>query len=513
MEKSDILEVKEVPIQSLIVDKEFSEVVPAPSEEDYSSLKDSIAEHGFNSYLIVMPKEGEDNKYIVIDGHTRLRILKEIGGFKTVPVQILYPESRVDALKMVIRFNLSRRQLSASQRAILIAELNKIYDAEIEKAHERIVQGAKKRWDNNITIPDKGKTAEKLGKQAGVSEKLVRIARQVVEKSPELAKKVKNGDLSVQRAQKINRYKEIEKQREEKKNEITDQTTVTGTNTYSYKSYVQVFKGIKDVHTCLFFDTRIPADPRIFADDAIAYYIVPSAKVMNALVQIEASGLKLDSIIAVAKNRGSVLFMIKGIKGNPLQIHKKIQFVKGTRMDAVYFACFNSTVEQEQVFMLNPPDYSVVALVDLLKRKFIAVEDDEKTWRKNQEDKAVKMVKAQEVIDKYNRVPNPEVSSLMKWFWLELRGLPEEQYNTSPKNFFAKEGKASRALLANNSIEQVQALAKAVHRDSFWKDKLTLTVLQNKWPEFFVKYRNNLPIGFDDNLKEIEDESNGWKKI
>jgi len=88
------------------------------SEEDRRELVKSIEAHGFKDAFQIKA-DGT-----LLDGHTRLEILKELGypPETRVPVQVLSFETEEQEIEYLIRVNLARRHLSPAQRATLIAK-------------------------------------------------------------------------------------------------------------------------------------------------------------------------------------------------------------------------------------------------------------------------------------------------------------------------------------------------------------------------------------------------------
>lgn len=97
----------------------YLQKVPFVSDEDYHRLKDDIAKNGLQ-FPITINKEG-----IVLDGHHRFRICKELG-FKQVPYMVKEFKDSLDEEEFVITANLLRRQLNDGQKATLIMDLEVI---------------------------------------------------------------------------------------------------------------------------------------------------------------------------------------------------------------------------------------------------------------------------------------------------------------------------------------------------------------------------------------------------
>jgi len=164
------------PVDWLRVSPEYRDVLPGHSggqEGVLEELYESIKKEGIRDPLVVLAQPpGGPNGAIVLDGHTRLRIAKDLG-IKEVPC-ILYmggDESPEAVRAWIIRNQLARRNLTDAQRAELIG---KLYNAQKGK------KGDFKRFDakcHDDTLDKTGKaTAEKIAEEQGVSEATVKRA-------------------------------------------------------------------------------------------------------------------------------------------------------------------------------------------------------------------------------------------------------------------------------------------------------------------------------------------------
>lgn len=92
----------------LIINKEYFELVPRPSHEDYEDLKDSISKNGQLVPIIVNVKN------VIIDGYTRNQICKELSITPKVTVKKF--KNKTEELQYVISLNFERRQLTIFQK-------------------------------------------------------------------------------------------------------------------------------------------------------------------------------------------------------------------------------------------------------------------------------------------------------------------------------------------------------------------------------------------------------------
>lgn len=64
-------------IDDLVIDKEFEELLPVLTPEEFERLEQSILKNGMLDPIKVW-EEPDTGKYIIIDGHNRYKILKNI---------------------------------------------------------------------------------------------------------------------------------------------------------------------------------------------------------------------------------------------------------------------------------------------------------------------------------------------------------------------------------------------------------------------------------------------------
>ena len=69
--------IKTVSVDEIIFNPEYHALVPKPSAEDKKSMEESIKKDG--QFLpIIVSRDDVAGKYVVLDGHTRFLILKEL---------------------------------------------------------------------------------------------------------------------------------------------------------------------------------------------------------------------------------------------------------------------------------------------------------------------------------------------------------------------------------------------------------------------------------------------------
>jgi hypothetical protein len=186
------------------------------TEEEYNNLEQSIVTEGCRDALVLW------NGYL-IDGHNRYEICTKHGiEFKTIEKPF---ESRNDVRIWILQNQLSRRNLSTPDRIELALQLEEFIKQKargnnvtnsFSKAVEK-VQMPSPTLANPVPIKSQVcspiDSREEIAKIAGVSHGTFSKYKLIKEKAPEMViRKIKNGDISINKA-----YKDIK--REEKKEE------------------------------------------------------------------------------------------------------------------------------------------------------------------------------------------------------------------------------------------------------------------------------------------------------
>jgi ParB-like chromosome segregation protein Spo0J len=162
-----------------------AELVPAMSEAEFASLRADLAQRG-----IVTPLE-VTCEGVVLDGRARLRAARELG-LEEVPVLVIAPE---DEVQHMILAALQRRQLSASQKAVLVLEVHSY--ADLTAAGRKRSRANLRQNTEGATLPPRGKTRELLAGLAGVGDRTLQDAALVQAHDEDLFARVKEGRLAV----------------------------------------------------------------------------------------------------------------------------------------------------------------------------------------------------------------------------------------------------------------------------------------------------------------------------
>lgn len=191
---------------------------PMMSDDQYKSLVESVSARGFREPIVVT----EDN--LVLDGRNRLCASIEIS--LDVPIRRFTPS---DPIAYVVDLNRNRRHLSVGQWSAVGLEAEKMY---AKQARER--QGTRTDLKKNNIVVDlpqssKGKARDMAAKAVGVSGSSISKAKKIFKEDPETFEKLKNGNISLNEAEKTvkEKYKQVVKRTFNKTTDMIDWTTYT----------------------------------------------------------------------------------------------------------------------------------------------------------------------------------------------------------------------------------------------------------------------------------------------
>lgn len=191
---------------SILIDKEFENLIPPLSAEEFQQLEENCLRDGIRDALIVWEQDGND---ILIDGHNRFRI---VGKHPTIQFNIKRMQfaDRDDARLWIIHNQLGRRNIHDLDRAALLEEEEKIVAS---KARERQESGINQYTDMSLVekFPQPAqRTRDIMGAKMGVSGKQYEKLKTINKKaSPEVKQQIRDGKKSVNGA--FNEIKEQER--------------------------------------------------------------------------------------------------------------------------------------------------------------------------------------------------------------------------------------------------------------------------------------------------------------
>lgn len=166
-----------MPMPSLTIDPEFQAIIPSLTPDEYNRLQASIIKDGCLSPLVAW---GD----IILDGHNRYEICR--ANKRGFSLHRLKFSDRDDAKRWIINNQMGRRNLDASQRAMLAGQLAKL----------RPGQHA----PSSVNLPSTSAIALKQG----VSVSAVTQARKVIDQGgAPLQKAVTDGKVAVSAAAKV----------------------------------------------------------------------------------------------------------------------------------------------------------------------------------------------------------------------------------------------------------------------------------------------------------------------
>jgi len=178
-------------IKDIIIDKEFKDLIPDLSYEEYCGLEESLKKEGNRDAIVVWK-----GKNILLDGRNRKEICKPYKIPLKKPIELEF-ESREDAKEWIIlNQSITKRNLNKSQKAILGLEYKPIYE-------RKYPRGRPKKGDTNITLKDEDKKVRDLiGTKIGVSGAYIQWVAEIKQKNPRLFREIFEGKKTLTEARK-----------------------------------------------------------------------------------------------------------------------------------------------------------------------------------------------------------------------------------------------------------------------------------------------------------------------
>lgn len=171
------------------IDKEFKEVIPPLSEEEYQQLEANILKDGIRDSITVW--DAPDGERYIVDGHNRYEIAQK----HSLPYNIRRMEfpDRDAVIRWIILNQFGRRNLSKYDRSILALKLKPMI---AEQQKQKQIEGGKKKVQQKSVEPTT--TQKELAKVAGVSHDTIHKVETIRDKASEDVKaKVKSGEMSI----------------------------------------------------------------------------------------------------------------------------------------------------------------------------------------------------------------------------------------------------------------------------------------------------------------------------
>lgn len=165
--------------------KDFKELIPPLSPEEFEQLEKNILEEGIRDPLVVW-------NGVLVDGHNRYEIAKKHGlDYETVERDFC---SEDEARAWIIQNQLGRRNLSKYDRSVMALRLK---EPVAEKAEKRMLSGKTDPMQKSA----QGATRDELANIAGVSHDTIRKVEIIEEKAtPRTKQLLREGKLSINQA-------------------------------------------------------------------------------------------------------------------------------------------------------------------------------------------------------------------------------------------------------------------------------------------------------------------------
>ncbi len=162
-----------------------SNLFPLLEGENFEKFKEDIQKNGCLEPIIIL--DG-----LILDGRNRWRACEELG--KKPPLKEMCTDA--NPVEFVLSMNLHRRHLTASQRSQIAT--GALLPKEEKKAKER----SGTRTDLRAIMPtgEEGRAREKVAEIAKVTPRYVQDSKSIQEHRPDLAEKVKSGEITIPQA-------------------------------------------------------------------------------------------------------------------------------------------------------------------------------------------------------------------------------------------------------------------------------------------------------------------------
>ena len=190
----------------LVIDREFKELIPPLTTEEYTGLEKSLIEEGCRDALVVWQN-------VIVDGHNRYEICKKHDiAFNVVEKD--FPDKNA-AKVWIIENQFNRRNLPIYVRGELMLKLKPLIAAKA-KENQQVFKG-----NQHVAIPANSptkqiETRKELSKLAGIGSNTISRIEKIAKKAPEEVKaKLRTGEMSVNEAYTRLKRAEKEKRQEE----------------------------------------------------------------------------------------------------------------------------------------------------------------------------------------------------------------------------------------------------------------------------------------------------------
>jgi len=186
-----------VDINDLTIDKEFEELLPSLSQEDYNMLEQSLLKSGFDQNFgrikVWFPKTNNGKGYIV-DGHNRFKICQKHNiDLPSWCFDWLCFDTKEEVKKYIYENQLARRNLTPIQKISIAERYRSIYEKQAKenqiKAGSNYGVGKEKPLPNLVNPISAIDTTKKLAEVAGVSKETYRMGAKILNSDNEETEK------------------------------------------------------------------------------------------------------------------------------------------------------------------------------------------------------------------------------------------------------------------------------------------------------------------------------------
>ena len=187
-------------MNDLVIDKEFEELLPVLTPEEFDCLEQSILKNGMLDPIKVW-EEPDTEENIIIDGHNRYKILKKNNiSLNYWDYKFIYPNelpTREDVKRWMLEQQLGRRNLSEVEKYEIVQKFKTVFEQRAKKNQSLGGKGS-----SNLPKVD---TRKEMAKATGVSEGTYRKMDVVMNSDNEsLKQRLREQKVSVDAA-----YKEV----------------------------------------------------------------------------------------------------------------------------------------------------------------------------------------------------------------------------------------------------------------------------------------------------------------
>lgn len=185
-------------INKIQISREFEDILPSLSKDDYNVLEKSLIENGFNPQFgrikVWFPENIEDVGYI-IDGHNRYKICHNHNiELSDECFEAVFIDTKEEVIKWMFENQLARRNLSLVDKFRIIEK----YTAHLE------VLAKKNQSNGGLINPTKINVQKEKAKLAGISSNSFYKLNKIMKSDNEEVKGwVKNNEISIDKAYQI----------------------------------------------------------------------------------------------------------------------------------------------------------------------------------------------------------------------------------------------------------------------------------------------------------------------